>query len=286
MNTLFLQYSGTPSQLKGPGGAQIWMDSNDGSGSGLDADKVDGYHAQEGSTGSSLAARDSAGDISTRLFRSEYSTTDTSPNYVMTTHDAGGTSDNYIRPCTFNQFRTSASIYSKSEVDSLLGSSASWTTITSGQLGNADMLLSGFSSSKTLKLTIYGTWLSGTQLPLLQLNGVSTASYYGFYASSAGGAPTTVSSQTSARLIDVSGHMTSTGFFTMEILLGVYSYGGGVDYPYAYAKVWDKSSGYGTWSIFNGALASTISSIGIFGSASALFKIYTRYKLEESTSAF
>ena len=45
IDTLYLQYSGTASQLKGPGGAQIWMDSNDGAGSGLDADLLDGNHA-------------------------------------------------------------------------------------------------------------------------------------------------------------------------------------------------------------------------------------------------
>ena len=45
IDTLYLQYSGTAAQLKGPGGAQIWMDSNDGSGSGLDADLLDGNHA-------------------------------------------------------------------------------------------------------------------------------------------------------------------------------------------------------------------------------------------------
>jgi hypothetical protein len=56
IDTLYLQYSGTAAQLKGPGGAQIWMDSNDGSGSGLDADLLDGQHGSYYAPSSSLAS--------------------------------------------------------------------------------------------------------------------------------------------------------------------------------------------------------------------------------------
>lgn len=56
IDTLYLQYSGTAAQLKGPGGAQIWMDSNDGSGSGLDADLLDGQHGSYYAPNSSLAS--------------------------------------------------------------------------------------------------------------------------------------------------------------------------------------------------------------------------------------
>jgi hypothetical protein len=43
--------------------AKIWDSSNDGSGSGLDADTTDGYQASESSTASTLAARTSSGHL-------------------------------------------------------------------------------------------------------------------------------------------------------------------------------------------------------------------------------
>jgi len=100
ITTMYLQYSGTPADLKGPGGATIWMDSNDGAGSGLDADRFQGYNLSAGDVASTVALRDSSGDITTRLFRSQYSTLSPTPNYIMVQTDAGGTGDNYIRPAS------------------------------------------------------------------------------------------------------------------------------------------------------------------------------------------
>ena len=86
---------------------KIWHAGNDGSGSGLDADTLDGYNLAEANVGVTVAARDGNGDLSTRLFRSEYPTLNASPNYVMTQIAAGGTGDNYIRPTSMAQFKTS-----------------------------------------------------------------------------------------------------------------------------------------------------------------------------------
>lgn len=70
----------------------------DGSGSGLDADTVDGYSPNSTSAIQSLALRDSSGDITARLFRSEYDTTNSSIGYIMTQIDTA--TNNYIRPST------------------------------------------------------------------------------------------------------------------------------------------------------------------------------------------
>jgi len=47
---LYLNYSGGSTSLKGPGGGTIWHAGNDGSGSGLDADTVDGFQVNSSAT--------------------------------------------------------------------------------------------------------------------------------------------------------------------------------------------------------------------------------------------
>jgi len=75
----------------------------DGTGSGLDADLLDGYNTSEASSPSTAVVRNSSGDILTRLFRSEYASTTTTANYVMGQHTLGTSVDNYVRPITINQ---------------------------------------------------------------------------------------------------------------------------------------------------------------------------------------
>ncbi|BAK73755.1 phage tail protein [Arcobacter sp. L] len=72
--------------------------SVDGSGSGLDADTIDGCHSTVASTPNTVAVRDSAGDINARIFKSEYDTTNPSIGFIMTQVDTA--SNNYIRPST------------------------------------------------------------------------------------------------------------------------------------------------------------------------------------------
>jgi hypothetical protein len=57
----------------------------------------------ETSTGDTIVQRNGSGDINTRLFRSEYDTTNASCNYFMTQVDTA--SNNYIRPSTKAQVR-------------------------------------------------------------------------------------------------------------------------------------------------------------------------------------
>jgi hypothetical protein len=76
----------------------IWHNGNDGSGSGLDADLLRGRVLSTGSGANTVALRSGSGDISARLFRSEYDTTNDTIGFIMTQVNTG--SDNFIRPST------------------------------------------------------------------------------------------------------------------------------------------------------------------------------------------
>ena len=71
----------------------------------VDSDKLDWYNSSQSSTVNTVAVRNSSWDINARLFRSEYDSTNSSVNFIMTQVDTA--SNNYIRPTTPTQFRTS-----------------------------------------------------------------------------------------------------------------------------------------------------------------------------------
>lgn len=72
-------------------------------GKAADSNLLDGYNSSTTSISNTVAVRDSAGDISSRLFRSEYDTTNTNIGFIMT--QVNTSTDNYIRPTTPAQFR-------------------------------------------------------------------------------------------------------------------------------------------------------------------------------------
>jgi hypothetical protein len=69
----------------------------------VDSDKLDGYNSSTSSGANTVMVRDSSNDVSARLFRSEYDSTNSTPNLIMTQVDSA--SNNYIRPTTHAQFR-------------------------------------------------------------------------------------------------------------------------------------------------------------------------------------
>lgn len=136
----------------------------DGAGSGLDADLLDGQHRSETATTNTVASRDAASDIHARLFRSEYDTTNPTINYVMTQIDTA--SNNYVRPSTIAQLRTSLGVengatgdQSAAEILALL-----LTVDGSGSLLDAD-LLDGVNGASYLRSDTVDTF-SGTSLNL------------------------------------------------------------------------------------------------------------------------
>lgn len=86
------------------GSYTVWHSGNDGSGSGLDADKLDGYHASTEGNANYVALRDSSGDLSARLFRSSYSSQTSAPATTADIAFRNDTSNNYIRFMTNGAF--------------------------------------------------------------------------------------------------------------------------------------------------------------------------------------
>lgn len=81
------------------------------------AGKVNITDVAETNTASKIVKRNSSGDIITRLFRSEYTSPTTTPNYVMVQHALGvAGADNYIRPITLANFKTSLGSMPASDV--------------------------------------------------------------------------------------------------------------------------------------------------------------------------
>lgn len=75
-NTRYLGFDGSNYQLPGASlyvnGSLVWTQGNDGAGSGLDADTVDGYNPATAATGSTLALRDASGHLTVNYMFSSY----------------------------------------------------------------------------------------------------------------------------------------------------------------------------------------------------------------------
>jgi len=101
----FQRYDGTSTYT-------IWDSGNDGSGSGLDADTTDGYQASESSTGSTLAARNSSGDLYMRYGVSAY----LNMSHSSTTRSSDtvfySSTDSYLRKNNATGFKTSLGLNS------------------------------------------------------------------------------------------------------------------------------------------------------------------------------
>jgi hypothetical protein len=77
-------------------------------GTATNADKLDGHDSSEDNDAGTVVLRDGSGDISTRLFRSEYSSTNASIGFIMTQVDTNN--NNYIRPSTPAQLRAAMNV--------------------------------------------------------------------------------------------------------------------------------------------------------------------------------
>jgi hypothetical protein len=93
----------------------------DGAGSGIDADTLDGLNTSESATVSTIAVRDSSGDLTARNYIGEGLSL--SHAVVSTNTDSVffSSSGNEIRKNDAAGFRNSLSVYSKAEVDATVG---------------------------------------------------------------------------------------------------------------------------------------------------------------------
>lgn len=131
----------TDNQLKvggwsmGANAYKLWHENNDGSGSTLDADLLDGMNAVTTATANTVVARDTNGDTTVRYLMSTY----LNMSHAQATRNADtifySSTDNYLRKNNASGFRTSLDVYSKGEVDALAGS------VTDGDKG--DITVSG-----------------------------------------------------------------------------------------------------------------------------------------------
>ena len=81
-------------------GNTVWHAGNDGAGSGLDADTLDGYQAAITATASTAAVRDGAGDIHARLIRSEYGNESAISGALAYRVESTSGGNNYVRFCS------------------------------------------------------------------------------------------------------------------------------------------------------------------------------------------
>lgn len=80
------------------GGSTIWHAGNDGPGSGLDADLLDGWQAASAATGATIALRDGNADISVRLIRPNFPDQATISGAIA--YRTNNSTDNYVRFCS------------------------------------------------------------------------------------------------------------------------------------------------------------------------------------------
>jgi hypothetical protein len=94
----------TSSGSMGHNGNTIWTSGNDGAGSGLDADLLDGLNSNSAAgTGNTIAARDASGDLTVRTARVEFTSGGATGAYFLAMNAIGTTAsgaDNYSRPMT------------------------------------------------------------------------------------------------------------------------------------------------------------------------------------------
>ena len=105
----FAAYLGidTDNQLKfggwsaGANAYKVWHANNDGAGSGLDADLLDGLNADATSAGNTVTVRDASGDVVARLHRTEWTGQGWNGSFFVGMNANGGVgADNYMRPAT------------------------------------------------------------------------------------------------------------------------------------------------------------------------------------------
>lgn len=129
--------------------AAYWNSNNDGSGSGLDADLLDGFNSATASTVNTVAVRNADGDINVRLIRSEFANQSTISGAMA--FRVNNSTDNYIRFCS-----DTAAIQTFLNVPTRTGGNASgtWGISITGNAVNLSTNRTNWSTNGTISAVV------------------------------------------------------------------------------------------------------------------------------------
>jgi len=193
-------------------GNTIWHSGNDGAGSGLDADTVDGYNVSESVAASSIAARNASGYLYAVYFNS---------SAAAQTTDATGyvyyTADGYLRKKTLVNVRlelhsetaTAGEALVAGNICYLKSDGKYWKANASAEAtasGRLLMAMATIAANATGKFYAYGGYRTTT--------GLTTGSIY--YLSTTAGGITTTAPATTGNVVRVVGYASSTTKFNFE----------------------------------------------------------------------
>lgn len=147
---------------------QVWSEANDGAGSGLDADLLDGYHASASPTGDTIALRSSGGNLDCYYLNSQYCNMSHSASTRNSDTVFYSSTDNYIRKNNATGFKTSLAL---NNVDNTSDDDKPISTATQTAL-NAKLNTAG----GTLSGPLYISASSGTRVLSLR-NGEGSTSF-------------------------------------------------------------------------------------------------------------
>lgn len=149
---------------------KIWHNGNDGAGSGLDADTVDGYNPSSSVAGSTLALRDVSGYLFGNYFNMTADvTTGTASHIAVAT-----SSDNYLRWQTPAQFLSNHGLGGMTLLGTMTTTSGASQSVSSLTLTSYKLLYLAFSgvsgTTGTFYITINGVQISATAGSAAQVN--------------------------------------------------------------------------------------------------------------------
>ena len=156
-------------------GNTVWHAGNDGAGSGLDADTLDGLNTSTSATGDTVVARNSDGDISAR-----YALT----SYVNMSHSAAtrssdtvfySSTDNYIRKNNATGFKTSLGLNNVDNTSDATKNSAVATLTNKTVNDDSFTIQDGSDNSKKMVFSLDG--MSGSETITLQAPNVGTGNH-------------------------------------------------------------------------------------------------------------
>ncbi|MDX6770683.1 MAG: pyocin knob domain-containing protein, partial [Elusimicrobiota bacterium] len=156
---------------------KVWHAGNDGTGSSLDADLLDGLNQTTAATGSTIMARDSSGDSNVRYLFSSYLNMSHGVSGATTDTIFYSSTDDYIRKNNATGFRASLNVPTRTGGDA----SGTWGINISGNAATATTA----SGVAWTAVTSKPGWMTATNL-ITDLSNANNSVPSGFYQYSSG----------------------------------------------------------------------------------------------------